>query len=93
VNLLWPLRVEGDPPVEMFALATWVLPRVPVAGEEIRAIGSRATIERVLWDDRGRAIVRLRGATISADELGRLELEGWDVGPWEDEPPEAWLRA
>jgi hypothetical protein len=44
VNLLLPLQAtDGGEPTPMFALAHWLLPRVPVAGEEIEAIGARMT--------------------------------------------------
>jgi hypothetical protein len=91
VNLLLPLKVGGENPTEMFALAYWVLPRVPTIGEEIYAIGHRITVERVGWDIKGKVTVRLREAHVEASTLRALEQEGWTVAPWEDEPPSEWL--
>ena len=65
VNLLLPLQVGGgDNPTAMFALAHWVLSRVPVIGEEIYAINYRMRVERVSWDSDGRVTVRLGEAAV-----------------------------
>jgi hypothetical protein len=70
VNLLLPLQVtDGGEPTPMFALAHWLLPRVPVAGEEIEAIGARMTGWRA---DVLRRAVR-RGALGHSEEPSRYE--------------------
>ena len=92
VNLLLPLKVGGEDPTGMFALAVWVLPRVPTIGEEIYAIGHRIEVERVSWDIKGRVTVRLREAHVEPSTLQALEQEGWTVTPWEDEPPREWMN-
>jgi hypothetical protein len=86
VNLLLPLQVaDGGKPTPMFALAHWLLPRVPMVGEEIEVIGYRMTIERVSWDIEGRALVRLHEGHLESSALEALENEGWS--PLENEPP------
>jgi hypothetical protein len=89
VNLLFPLQVGGESPAAMFALAHWLLPRVPTIGEEIDvdAIGYRVKVEGVRWEIRGRAVVRLQEAYVDPANLAALEAEGWTVARWEDEPP------
>ncbi len=90
-NLLFPLKVGGDNPTGMFALAVWLLPRVPTIGEEIYAIGHRIKVERVGWDNEGKVVVRLHEARVEPATLEELEEEGWTVAAWEDEPPSYWL--
>jgi len=91
VNLLFPLKVGGDNPTGMFALAVWLLPRVPTIGEEITSVGHKIKVERVSWDIKGRAVVRLHEARVEPSTLQALEREGWTVSPWEDEPPSEWF--
>lgn len=94
VNLLLPLQVgDHESTTPMFALAHWVLPRVPTIGEQIDvdAIHHRVRIESVRWDIQGRATVRLQEAPVQAEALEALERDGWTVAPWENEPPPAWL--
>ena len=96
VNIIFPLRVgseiANDPTTGYFALAHWILPRVPVVGEEVEALGHRVKIERVLWARDGRVTVRLTEARIGLAQVEELEREGWAVQPWEDEPPSEWLK-
>jgi hypothetical protein len=92
VNLLLRLQIgAGDDRTPMFALAHWVLPRVPAVGEEIQAIGFRMTVDRVTWDIEGRAVVRLREGHLEPPALEALEQEGWSVQSWDVEPPSDWL--
>jgi hypothetical protein len=99
VNIVLPLQVGSREHPESttgyFALAYWVLPRVPTLGEHIQvdAIGYRVEVERVTWDRRGRAGVHLREACVDLKAVKALEAEGWAVEPWKDEPPSDWLAA
>ena len=75
------LQVGGESPVAMFALAHWLLPRVPTIGEEIDvdAIGYRVKVEGVRWESRGRAVVRLQEGHVDPAILTALEADGWTV--------------
>ncbi len=97
VNLLLPLQVADadkfDPryaAIRVFALAHWALPRVPTIGEEVIATGNRLKVERVTWDDQGRAVVRFQEARLDPSALKALEQEGWTVSTRETEPPSDW---
>ena len=92
VNLVLPITV-GD--TRMFALAHWVLPRVPTIGEEIDvdAIGHRVPIESVRWNIRGQVVVQMQEVGVQPEALEALERDDWTVAPWEDEPPREWLDA
>ena len=94
VNLALPMQVSGgDEATAMFALAQWLLPRVPSIGEEVlvEAIGHRMKIEGVRWDITGKATVVLQEARVRPEALDALERDGWEVAPWDDEPPSDWL--
>jgi hypothetical protein len=97
VNIVLPMLVGPDgaehAPAKMFALAHWVLPRVPCIGEEIivETVGYGIPIEAVAWGIRGGVSVRLREIRALPEVLGGLENEGWSTGPWETEPPADWL--
>jgi hypothetical protein len=95
VNLLFPLQVsrsESDTTIGYFARTRWALPRVPVLGEEVEALGHRVKIVRVLWNRDGEVTVRLAQARVGPDALDTLEREGWSVQPSQGEPPPGWLE-
>jgi hypothetical protein len=94
VNILLPLQLENQDgtTTPYFALAHWLLHRVPSLGEEIRVVGHRAKIERVTWGRDGKVTVALPEFRVQLDGVEALEREGWAVQPWEDEPPAEWLN-
>jgi hypothetical protein len=95
MNLLFPLQVsrsESDTTIGYLARTRWVLPRVPVLGEEVEAIGHRVKVVRVLWNRDGNVTVGLAQARVGPDALDTLEREGWSVQPSQGEPPPGWLE-
>lgn len=92
VNLVLPLNVaDGGIPTAVFGLAHWVLPRVPAVGEEILALDVRITVERVTWDNEGRAVVRLEQLNLAPSKIDTLEREGWRISCWETAVPQEWV--
>ncbi len=92
VNLVLPLNVaDGGTPTAVFALAHWVLPPVPAVGEEILAINVRINVERVTWDNEGRAVVRLEELNLGPTQIDALEREGWTISCWETAVPQEWV--
>ena len=68
MNLLFPLQVsrsESDTTIGYLASTRWVLPRVPVLGEEVEAIGHRVKVVRVLWNRDGNVTVGPSAVVIS----------------------------
>src|SRR5712671_1827566 len=94
VNLALPLRivVPGDMDGQnMLATTRWLLQRVPVVGEEIQVLGQNLPVERVLWTDERKAVVKLIEVRAPVRVLEALEAEGWDVSTRDPEPPSEWF--
>ena len=94
MNILLPVQIvdaTGAVASDQFGLRTVSLPRVPIAGEQFEVAGYVATVENVRWYWDGRVRVRLVGTHVPLEVIERMEAEGWQVVPWEDEPPSEWL--
>jgi hypothetical protein len=95
VNLALPLRiaVPGDTDGQnMLAKARWLLPRVPVVGDEIQVLGQNLRVESVLWTNERRAVVKLSEVRAPVRALEALEAEGWEILTSDPEPPSHWFE-
>ena len=95
VNVLLPLDVFGaneDETELHLAHYAMYLPRVPVVGEVIGADKNNLVVESVNWTLDGRVAVFVKKKKGSLEALKSLEATGWDVGPYENEPPSDWLQ-
>jgi hypothetical protein len=95
VNFAIPLRVglpDGTEEQEMLARANWLLPRTPVVGEYIQVLGKHVPVERVLWTDERKVLVRLAEMLASGPTLEALEAAGWEILGPESEPPSEWFE-
>jgi hypothetical protein len=95
VNLALPLRivVPGDMDGQnMLAKARWLLPRVPVVGDEIQVLGQGLRVESVLWTSERKAVVKLTEVRAPVRALEALEAQGWDILSPDPEPPSEWFE-
>lgn len=95
VNLALPLRivVPGDMDGQnMLAKARWLLPRVPVVGDEIQVLGQGLRVESVLWTAERKAVVKLTEVRAPVRALEALEAQGWEILSPDPEPPSEWFE-
>jgi hypothetical protein len=95
VNLALPLRivVPGDMDGQnMLAKARWLLPRVPVVGDEIQVLGQGLRVESVLWTSERKAVVKLTEVRAPVRALEALEAQGWEILSPDPEPPSEWFE-
>lgn len=74
------LRSEED----FLALKAQLLPRVPVAGEDIELPDYWGSAERVKWGADGRVVVKLERALVDAEYVDKLRATDWRVFPRRD---------
>jgi hypothetical protein len=92
---LWTARPEseGQRP-DLLAMKLVVLPRAPVAGDQVEFAHGWVPVDYIRWRGSTRAmgqcVAHLRNSVATSELVSELEADGWEVIPGTD--PDAALR-
>jgi hypothetical protein len=77
VNLAVPVHPDRSADADVLAVKRVVLPRVPVAGEQVEVVGRWASVEKVRWERTAPPTVRTQPLLAVAGLLEGLEADGF----------------